>query len=483
MQPKIDRWLGDTRNPRNLKYLENQDSLSIGESFQDTLGLEVDVMAASLRPGESLQSDSTTQSSATARPYDGDYRRNLLPYNIFIDALEPPSDLWTNSMTIIDRKGKSLSQDDLEAKVKIARSLANSNETDIVTSLHEELIPQLHLAPDKLNFSRKSGQIWHKSIPIPCFFEYVKPPLPLSVPKPDVTFGFNAFSPEQQNVAALFEKKNLSLLRPDGTSIFPFLGLEFKAQATKNPRWIAENQESNAGAIIHEGLRRLAMYTKNLDLTNYCFPLYFSIAADHEIATIHIHWMGRDEKSNITYHSYRLKEYVLLRTTEMDAYQQTIQNILHYGETRLFPWLVGLLNECRHVFLASKKDPMEDIIIPPKLKRQRSMKTLSLQSASQQSAGGSQPSVIDEFATTKESQTLENPPPPRLDLHDLEFELPQSSTPQRPMKQRRQGKDPSRGLAAGSSRRASTRALTANTDDARRDLVGEVTETEDNDKG
>lgn len=47
-----------------------------------------------------------------------------------------------------------------------------------------------------------------------------------------------------------------------------------------------------------EGIRRIAAYGRQLDISTYDTPLYFSITADNEIATVHLHWISKDDDGN-----------------------------------------------------------------------------------------------------------------------------------------------------------------------------------------
>lgn len=86
-----------------------------------------------------------------------------------------------------------------------------------------------------------------------------KPPLPK--PKPDLIFGYSrkAFNNRQLTASdPLVDKSGGNYAIPDGNVRFPFLGIEFKSQASGGTHVRATNQVANAGAIAMEVTLQLA---------------------------------------------------------------------------------------------------------------------------------------------------------------------------------------------------------------------------------
>ncbi len=306
-----------------------------------------------------------SQFTRNSRSREPSYRQRLIPYNIYVDQHAPPALLSARAMAVITAPGVSLSQQERHDKSALARALASEDESTIIRVLHLPLIPQLQQLLKRLKHS--GNQLWRHAISIPPKSTSSRLPPLLSGPKPDAMFGFSdleVLSDVQREAAALFDTGVHSFTQPDGRVFYPFIGLDFKASARRNTRWVAENQEVNAGAIVLEGIRRIALYGRQLDLSQDSPPLYFSIAADNEIATVHLHCIGRDAQDRFTYHSSRLETYVLLKPDDLDAYQRAVQNILHYGEHELLPWFCELLDDCQRQFATTKKRPLEGFEVP-----------------------------------------------------------------------------------------------------------------------
>lgn len=433
------------------KLLEDSQNQQILQGTEDSQG-ERDSVAAwmsknpSLVEGES-RADSNTLSdiASSSSPYDSHYRQRLIPYRLSIDRHRPNEAKVRAAMELIERPRPDLliSENELEKLCQLSIDLSDAGETEVVETLFSRLVPQLSMPPRELpsTLSRTKGQPWTKAVPVPpAMKERLIQPRPLALPKPDALFSYNVeqlLGFEHEDIAALFERGVYSLVKEDDESFCSFLGLDFKSLAKKNTRWIAENQQVNAGAIRCRNVAKLLHYARRENLINHTRPVYLSVAADNEIATFHVHVMEEDEKDGRTrYISYRLKTCVLREPDGAKAFFLGVLNILLYGEGELAKWYRELFKDCREQYEKTGIDPLDDFALPhPKLKRQRSLKLLSLQASSPQSILSQ--TSNDELEASRVSQRSKGDSQPRdMEFLDYESALPPSAPP-RPSKQLR----------------------------------------------
>lgn len=277
------------------------------------------------------------------------FRDLLEKRNIFINNTKASTELMKRVTEIITNKEPSSEMDDALAK-KLADqewNLETSQEQELISNLVLPLIPDTTEAPYQ-SLKRGQNKKWSISVTV-----RVEPSAGVNLPrlprpKPDIVFGYSktAFNPSQFNVSRLLETKSgENYVMPDGKSMFPFLILECKAQATGGTHFVATNQAATAGAFAMNGALELALRISPEGNIDYDEPMFFSISIDHLMACINVHWLSKAEVGSGVYcfHMRRILRYVL-DVDGLKAVSRAIKNILHYGANERLTKICGQLN-------------------------------------------------------------------------------------------------------------------------------------------
>ena len=139
--------------------------------------------------------------------------------------------------------------------------------------------------------------------------------LRLPTPKPDFVFRYSkqAFNTSQFEVTRFLETKSGEDYRmPDGDTMFPFLVLECKTQATGGTHFVATNQTVTAGAVAMKAALKLALRIPAERNVDFDEPMFFSITIDHLTAYINFHWLSKGAKNGpYCFHMRRILRYFL----------------------------------------------------------------------------------------------------------------------------------------------------------------------------
>lgn len=284
-----------------------------------------------------LVSSSSAAEKSAASTRDTDYRKSLRYRNIFINRVDPPAELIERANRIILRPRTSPEMDDATVQ-KLrdkSRRLENEGEQDIVQKLALHIIPAMAEVPDS-RLARSAGQPWFNSVPIPLEPSILINPLPLPMPKPDLAFGYSetAFTRNQLGTIDLLvdDQFGRSYAVPDKKLLFPFLGIEFKAQAKNGTHYIATNQVAGAGAAALHGNLELMQRSFGANKFDYNEPQFFSVTMDHELARINVHWLGAPtEGGRHSYHMEGLSKHLLDDVSGLRAVVRAVKNILDYN--------------------------------------------------------------------------------------------------------------------------------------------------------
>lgn len=137
----------------------------------------------------------------------------------------------------------------------------------------------------------------------------------LPTPEPDFVFGYSktAFNISQFKLSRFLETNSGEDYRmPDGNTMFPFLVLECKIQATGGTKFVATNQAANASAVAMRGALELTLRISakgNIDVDE---PMFFSITIDHSAAYINVHWLSKEAESGAyCFHMRRILRHFL----------------------------------------------------------------------------------------------------------------------------------------------------------------------------
>lgn len=268
--------------------------------------------------------------------------------NIFVNDTEASTELLKRATEIITNKESSSEMDDALAK-KLADqewNLETSHEAELVQSLVIPLLPDTTQAPYQ---SRKVNQNKKWSSFVEVLFE---PSTVVNVPRsptpePDFVFGDSktAFNTSQFKVSRFLETNSgEDYGMPDGNTIFPFLVLECKTQATGGSHFVATNQAANAGAVAMNGALELALRISAEGNIDFDEPMFFSITIDHLTAYINVHWLSKEAESGAyCFHMRRILRY-FLDVDGLKAVDRAIKNILHYGAKERLTQICGQLD-------------------------------------------------------------------------------------------------------------------------------------------
>lgn len=311
--------------------------------------------------GEILD-DFTPSAGSKSTPFDGgvrapNFRDSLLKHNIFINYKDPSTELINRAKEITTNRKSAPEMDDslAESLAVIAENLEPESEKHIIEDLGQILIPTRRNLPHP-SLKLISNNLWSRAAVIPPD-QNVRVILPtLPKPKPDLVFGYSraAFDINQFMVLdCLTDQGTQNYAMPDGCVIFPFLVIEFKAQAKGGTHFFATNQVANAGAVAMEGtlqLTRRIVAEENVDFDE---PQFFSMSIDHAMAYINVHWMSRDAKNGaFCFHMKHLQNYVL-DFNGLKAVDRAVKGILDYGLNERLAKICGELNTYGELIKAS----------------------------------------------------------------------------------------------------------------------------------
>ncbi|KAI9885725.1 MAG: hypothetical protein M1823_002491 [Watsoniomyces obsoletus] len=326
-------------------------------------------MQAPPRPQSAVDNQSSFRSGQTARsasPYDPAVREIYCEYMVFIDRHDPPPDLLSEAKRILKNPrtdNEELSTELVAGVICNSRLEQDGSEAEVIASVFGDLIPQLrhtsrNVSSEDLSSSRDTP--WTTSVPLADTIDSAMAPS-LSMPKPDVLFGLSRdqlTSPQRAALRSFTREDGASYVTPDRHVHLPFLSFDFKAQAKRNTRYIANNQAAVAGAIINQGFQELSVRGGgSRDLSEDHRPRFFSVTADHELATVNLHWVGTKE-GHSTYNMETLSWHLLRKEEGVRSLHRAVQNLLDYGRTTHLAWVRGLLDVCATKLLESGRPPL-----------------------------------------------------------------------------------------------------------------------------
>ena len=191
-----------------------------------------------------------------------------------------------------------------------------------------------------------TNKLWSNAAVIPPDPQTMESLSALPKPKPDMVFGYSlkAFDKKQLMISGLLKKGIQNYAMPEKSVMFPFIVIEFKAQATGGTHFIALNQVANAGAVAIEGTLQLARKISAENKIDCDEPQFYSMSIDNVMAFIYVHWLNRDAKNGaFSFHMKHLQRY-FLDVDGLKAVDRAIKNILNYGVNERLARICGELN-------------------------------------------------------------------------------------------------------------------------------------------
>ncbi len=231
-----------------------------------------------------------------------DFRNQLHKRNIFINKIDPSTELVTRAKEIFTDENTFPKMDDALAEnlALKARKLETESEKDIITQLVVPLIPAITEIPVQ-SLRMSEDKLWLRAIKLPLKKKFSAITTRLPRPQPDFVFGYSeqAFNGSQIDaieflVTQSHDESPENYALPNEAVILPFLVVEVKAQSTGSTHFVASNQAANAGAVAMVGTLDLAQRISAEDEINLDQPQFFSISIDHETAYINAHWLIRN---------------------------------------------------------------------------------------------------------------------------------------------------------------------------------------------
>ena len=340
----IENWLSTVPLPFEslVDPLLQRASENMSSGSESSWTAEVPSRAVASAPGTGF----TKSANGVRAPRFRDF---LGKRNIFVNDTEASTELMKRVMEIITNKEPSSEMDDGLAKELADQewNLETSQEMDLISDLVIPLILDTTKARYQ-SLQRCSNKKWSIAVTVrvdPSAPEVNLPRLPR--PKPDFVFGYSktAFNTSQFKASKLLETKSgENYGMPDGKSMFPFLVLECKAQATGGTHFVATNQAATAGAFAMNGALELALRISSEGNIDYDEPMFFSITIDHLIACINVHWLSKEaEGGAYCFHMRRILRYIL-DVGGLKAVSRAIKNILHYGANERLTKIRGQLD-------------------------------------------------------------------------------------------------------------------------------------------
>ncbi|KAL6244849.1 hypothetical protein RBB50_008377 [Rhinocladiella similis] len=275
-------------------------------------------------------------------------------HNILIEKARPPPELERRALEILS--GLPTSADmDLTAIENLRQVLMrdqDQNESHLITLFSQSGMTPSSFTTLDPRLRVRENQSWFKCVPIPPV-ESIRlvvsdhPTLPK--PRPDFAFGFDPDSfnlPQKIALQALVDQDlKQSYSMPDTSTVFPFLILEFKSEATNGNHHVARIQAASSGAIALNGILHLMERSLGLRAFGKEEPHHFSITIDYSSARVNLHWVEvpGDGGPNL-FHVNALAHYPLMHADALLALSRAIRNILDYGVNTRLPKISAALD-------------------------------------------------------------------------------------------------------------------------------------------
>ncbi|OBT61871.1 hypothetical protein VE03_08737 [Pseudogymnoascus sp. 23342-1-I1] len=312
--------------------------------------------ARALPFGSDTLSTCATSAGTSANVRDSNYHESLALRNIFIEGIDPPSELMKRARKIMTHRGAGSQADDatVQELVRVFQGLRNENEDILIGALSAII----QVPDERLKMS--GNQHWSNSVPIALAPGTINIPPRLPKPKPDRAFGYSrsAFTGKQRGTIGLLvdDESGKSYAMPDNKLRFPFLSIEFKSQANGGTHYTATNQVAGAGSIAlygHLELMKRSSRVQKLDINE---PQFFSATMDHELVRINVHWLRIDPSEGDAYnfHVVTVERYWLNEEEGVRAAMQAIQNILNHSLGSRLKGIRKSLNKYREDYMAAK---------------------------------------------------------------------------------------------------------------------------------
>lgn len=189
--------------------------------------------------------------------------------------------------------------------------------------------------------------------------------LEVSIPSPDMLYGYNRLGAFPQQSAQLRSMGNEMVANTQGL-VYPFFVIEFKADGPggSGSMWVATNQCLGGSAScvnIAERLNRQLRQCKNKEV----WPIdraAFSIAMNGTEVRLYISWKHND----VDYYMRKVKSFLLQEPEQYVEFRKHVRNIIDWGKDKrlkeIRKLLDSLLEENRKVAsqLAKSRPPPSD---------------------------------------------------------------------------------------------------------------------------
>ncbi|KAK7941348.1 uncharacterized protein PG986_013735 [Apiospora aurea] len=202
------------------------------------------------------------------------------------------------------------------------------------------------------------------------------PTRPVSVPKPDLVYGYTSSGPgvhfsDAQKLAG--STMSPSMGRASETELaFPFFIIEYKSDQGSHS--VAENQCLGGSATCVAIINGLNDMLKKCDVIRRVNTTAFSFVIDHRGAESYVSWMGEDEEE---YRMQPLSEFRFIKggQSELGEFATCVRNIINWGKgarLREIKWALDAIGEKDRKAKPTKAKARDPSLDTQSSKRQRS---------------------------------------------------------------------------------------------------------------
>ncbi len=299
-------------------------------------------------PRPNLSTGSTESEASAARRY---YRKVLWDWNIYIHCKEPSARLEQRARAIISRRRSEPEVTDKDAALvkNQSRAVEGGSGRGIEDPLGPMVLPRMLSLPSR-RLASVLFQPWSNFIPLPQKRSVRTIHLPMTWPRTDRAFGYSAAAFNKRQLAAInlfWDDRGRSYSMPHPQLRFPFLAVEFEAQAAGGTHFLAANKLAKTGAVAVNNLMELARRAGSPQAFSAEEPMFFSVSMDHQTVCLNMHWTCWDKTEQQD--SFQMENLMCVSIQEVEglrAIQRAVKNILDWALRDHLPKIRALLDTC-----------------------------------------------------------------------------------------------------------------------------------------
>ena len=155
------------------------------------------------------------------------------------------------------------------------------------------------------------------------------PKVALTIPKPDLAYGFSLFTFSDEENAIMDDYADLFCVCPNLVSVFFIIECKAYCQSIEN----AEVQASRGTAALMCAQRQLDILTSSLQDENGVDQRsrVFSLCISPQVARINVHWIAANDEGILKYYLHHVQLYNLERPEEVKQLRRDIWSVMEWG--------------------------------------------------------------------------------------------------------------------------------------------------------